>query len=69
MVLAHQAGTCSAESLALLLARPASPAAVRPLILPGVPSQAAIDRPLSSYEALVCVEAGPLAGGPGEGLR
>ena len=29
--------------------------------LPGVPSQAAIDRPLSSYEALVCVEAEPPA--------
>ena len=35
------------------------PAAVTPLVLPGVPAQAAIDRPLSSYEALVGVEAGP----------
>jgi hypothetical protein len=31
---------------------------VPPLVLPGVPTQAAIDRPLSSYEALECVEAG-----------
>ncbi len=48
MALAHQAGTCSAEALALLLARPVPPAAVLPLVLPDVPSQAAIDRPLSS---------------------
>jgi transposase len=59
MAVAHAAGTCSAEALALLLARPAPPAAVTPLALPGVPAQAAIDRPLSHYEALVCVEAGP----------
>ncbi len=57
MALAHQAGTCSAEALALLLAQPRGPRAVPPLVLPGVPSQAAIDRPLSHYEALVCIEA------------
>jgi transposase len=58
MTLAYQAGTCSAEALALLLAQPRRPHAVPPLVLPGVPTQAAIDRPLSAYEALVCVEAG-----------
>jgi transposase len=69
MALAHQAGTCSAEALALLLARPRPSPPVPPLVLPGVPSQATIDRPLSSYEALVCVEAGPPAACAGEGVR
>ncbi len=69
MAVAHEAGTCSAEALALLLARPAPPAAVTPLVLPGVPSQAAIDRPLSHYEALVCVEAGPQPAPAAEGVR
>jgi transposase len=69
MTLAHQAGTCSAEALALLLARPVALPAVPPLVLPGVPSQAAIDRPLSHYEVLVCVEAGTPARLTGEGVR
>jgi transposase len=69
MMLAHQAGTCSAEALALLLARPVPPAAVTPLVLPGVPAQAAIDRPLRSYEALVCIEAGPPAARVAAGVR
>jgi transposase len=69
MALAHQAGTCSAEALALLLAQPRVPRAVPPLVLPGVPSQAAIDRPLSHYEALVCVEAGTPALLAGEAGR
>ncbi|MFL5336050.1 MAG: IS21 family transposase [Geminicoccaceae bacterium] len=69
MALAHQAGTCSAEALALLLARPVGPPAVQPLVLPGVPSQAAIDRPLSHYEALVYVEVGTPAALAEEGVR
>jgi transposase len=69
MMLAHQAGTCSAEALALLLARPVGPPVVPPLVLPGVPSQAAIDRPLSHYEALVYVEAEPPAARVAAGVR
>jgi transposase len=56
MTLASQAGSYSADALRLLLTRPHPPAAIPRLVLPGVPSQAEIDRPLSVYEALVTVD-------------
>jgi transposase len=57
MALADDAGAYSADALALLLAAPrhAGPPAPPPLI-PGVPPQAAVDRLLSVYEALVHVD-------------
>jgi transposase len=57
MALADDAGSYSADALALLLAAPrpvAAPAAV--LLLPGVPAQAEIDRLLSVYETWVQVD-------------
>lgn len=65
MALASQAGSPTAEALASLLARPQPTRPVAPLVLPGAPSQAELDRPLSVYEALVQVDEGldaPLAG-------
>jgi transposase len=50
---AHQAGAYSAEGLRAAVAQPAP---VRPLVLPGVPPQAEIDRPLGAYEALVTID-------------
>ena len=57
MALADDAGTYSADALALLLdtPRPVSPAPPR-LTLPAVPAQAEVDRLLSSYEAWVHVD-------------
>jgi len=57
MALADEAGSYSADALALLLAAPrpvAAPAAV--LRLPGVPTQTEIDRLLSVYETWVQVD-------------
>jgi len=56
MALAAQAGSYGAEALDGLLARPRPRPAVAPLALPGAPSQADLDRPLSAYEALVQVD-------------
>jgi transposase len=57
MALADDAGTYSADALALLLARPqpAVPAPPR-LPLPDLPTQAEVDRLLSAYEAWVHVD-------------
>ncbi len=57
MALADDAGTYSAAALALLLGAP-RPAAPPPpsLRLPALPSQAEVDRLLSSYEAWVHVD-------------
>jgi len=57
MALADDAGSYSADALALLLAapRPVAPPA-RPLALPGVPAQGEVDRLLSVYEALVRID-------------
>jgi hypothetical protein len=65
MALAAQAGSYSAEALAGLLAWPRPQAVVAPLVLPGVPSQAELDRPLSVYEALVQVDAALAVPEPG----
>jgi transposase len=68
MARATQAGSYSADALRLLLAPPAAPAAVPRLSLPGVPSQAEIDRPLSAYEAFVTVDVAlPALAGQGVG--
>jgi hypothetical protein len=68
MALAAQAGSFSADALRLLLARPHTPAAVPRLVLPGAPSQAEIDRPLSAYEAFVTVDVAlPAVAGRGAG--
>jgi len=57
MALADEAGTHSADALALVLAAPRpSPAPLPPLALPGVPTQAEVDRVLSVYEAWVLVD-------------
>lgn len=56
MARASQAGCHSAEALHHLLTQPAPPALVPRLALPGVPSQAEIDRPLSAYEACVTID-------------
>jgi hypothetical protein len=53
MALAAAAGRYSAEALHGLLVRPRP---VAPLVLPGAPTQAELDRPLSAYEALVQVD-------------
>jgi hypothetical protein len=68
MARATQAGSYSADALRLLLAQPAAPASVARLSLPGVPSQAEIDRPLSAYEAFVTVDVAlPALAGQGVG--
>jgi hypothetical protein len=68
MALATQAGSYSADALRLLLARPATAPPVPRLVLPGVPSQAEIDRPLSAYEAFVTVDVAlPALAGRGVG--
>ena len=69
MARADDAGTYSADALALLLSTPRAAAPPpAPLRLPELPPQAAIDRLLSSYEAWVHIDvalpAGPTA--PGE---
>jgi hypothetical protein len=59
MALAGEAGAYSADALALLLAGSppgATTSTPPPLTLPGVPSQAEVDRRLSVYEALVQVD-------------
>ncbi len=57
MTQAALAGAYGAEYLTALLAPwPALPPATPPLSVPGVPSQAEVDRLLSSYEAWVQVE-------------
>jgi transposase len=57
MALADDAGSYSAEALALLLAAPRPVAAPAPVLhLPGVPAQAEIDRLLSVYETWVHVD-------------
>ncbi|HEX5501819.1 MAG TPA: IS21 family transposase [Thermomicrobiales bacterium] len=56
MARAAGAGRYSAEALGALLGRARARPAIPPLALPGVPSQAEIDRPLSAYEALVQVD-------------
>jgi hypothetical protein len=57
MALADDAGSYSAEALALLLAAPRPVTALAPVLhLPGVPAQAEIDRLLSVYETWVHVD-------------
>lgn len=56
MALASQAGRYAAAARASLLARPQPTRPVAPLVLPGVPAQADLDRPLSVYEALVLID-------------
>jgi transposase len=57
MALAVEAGTYNAAGLALLLQTPARAATPLPLLLvPGVPRQAEIDRPLSVYDAWVQID-------------
>jgi transposase len=57
MALADDAGSYSADALALLLAAPRPIAAPAPvLLLPGVPAQAEIDRLLSVYETWVHID-------------
>jgi transposase len=57
MALADEAGAYSADALAVLLARPRQlPPAVPALVVPGIPSQAEVDRLLSVYETWVQVE-------------
>jgi transposase len=54
MAEATAAGTYDADALALLLAPPVPPALPPPvLLLPDLPPQAAVDRPLSDYEVWV----------------
>lgn len=68
MALASQAGSYRADTLRRLLTRLHPPAAIPRLVLPGVPSQAEIDRPLSAYEALVTVDVAlPAVAGQGGG--
>jgi len=50
------AGTAQAAALALLLAPIPDPAALIPLPLPGLPTQAEVDRSLASYETWVLVD-------------
>lgn len=58
MATAAYAGAYGAEYLTTLLVPPAPPVpAPGPILLPGVPQQAEVDRLLSSYEAWVQVEA------------
>jgi transposase len=60
MALADDAGTYEAAALALLLEIPRpSLAAVAAVTLPGLPSQAEVDRRLSVYEAWVVVDVAP----------
>jgi transposase len=60
MALADEAGTYEAAAVALLLEMPRpSLAAVAPVTLPGLPSQAEVDRRLSVYEAWVVVDVAP----------
>jgi transposase len=57
MALADEAGSYSADALALLLAAPRPAAAPAPVLhLPGVPAQSEIDRLLSVYETWVQVD-------------
>jgi hypothetical protein len=57
IALADDAGSYSAEALALLLAAPRPVTALAPVLhLPGVPAQAEIDRLLSVYETWVHVD-------------
>jgi transposase len=66
MARAGQVDGFSADALrARLTAPPAWPPA--PLALPGLPSQAEVDRPLAAYEALVTVDVA-LGAAPGEGV-
>ena len=68
MALADEAGTYSADALALLLDAPRAVSPPLPaLTLPGVPAQADVDRLLSVYEAWVHVDvAMPAVGVDGE---
>jgi hypothetical protein len=66
MTLAAEAGSYSVEALRLVLTRPGAAVRVAPLALPGVPTQAEIDRPLSVYEALVHGDVALPAIGSGE---
>jgi hypothetical protein len=60
MALAEDAGTYEAAALALLLETPRPPrSAPAPVMLPGLPSQAEVDRRLSVYEAWVVVDVAP----------
>ncbi len=57
MARAEKAGAYSADALAVLLAMPPlAPTAMPTLFLPGVPTQADVDRRLSVYEAWVQIE-------------
>ena len=57
MALADDAGSYSADALALLLAAPRPVAAPAPvLLLPGMPAQAEIARLLSVYETWVPID-------------
>jgi transposase len=50
------AGVYSADALAVLLPPPPVAVAAAPLDVPGIPTQAEIDRPLGSYEQWVAIE-------------
>ncbi len=57
MALADDASTYSADALALLLARPGlTTLPARPLVVPGLPPQADVDRLLSVYEVWVQID-------------
>lgn len=57
MALASEAGTYSADALALLLTTLSGPPVPATLVLPGLPQQTEVDRWLGSYETWVQVEA------------
>jgi len=56
MTLAGEAGTYSADALALLVATATAPPVPAPLVLPGIPQQTEVDRWLGNYETWVQVE-------------
>ena len=68
MELAAQAGSYEAAALESLLASVSPLQALPPLIVPGVPAQAEVDRLLSSYELWVYVDEGAGEWGGGDGL-
>ena len=53
MALADEAGTYSADALAVLLSAPRSSPPPLRLVVPGQPAQATVDRSLAAYEAWV----------------
>ncbi len=68
MELAGQAGSYEAAALESLLASVPPLQALPPLVVPGVPAQAEVDRLLSSYELWVYVDEGAGERSEGDGL-